>query len=221
MIYVYAFCLTPPSHRTLPQGIAAMTQWVVESAVAAIVEPDLDVTPLKDDDQLLMTAVLSHDRVLCDAFAEATLLPLRFGTQFTDEASLRAHLRQHQQTYRQRLEALHDKAEYLLKLTPMPWVDEPLSGDLRGRDYFLAKKERLQRQSAWVEQRQRQLEALVAHWQASGVGVVESPAHEGQLRFHVLGDRDSDVDLKQACQAIAPAWHSECSLPLPPYHFAT
>ena len=88
MIYVYALCPTPGESLSLPQGIAQPVQLLVAEGLGAIAEPEVDVAQVREDDAQLMEAVLAHDRVLGQLFAQMPLLPLRFGTQFKDLSSL-------------------------------------------------------------------------------------------------------------------------------------
>ncbi|MGD1905175.1 MAG: GvpL/GvpF family gas vesicle protein [Leptolyngbyaceae cyanobacterium] len=221
-IYIYGFCVAPMgADFELPAGIASQTYLIQTGSLGAIAETHSDIQALKDNDQQLMTAILSHDRVLQDVFDQVPVLPLRFGTQFNQVSAVEAYLHNHQDHYLKRLELLADKAEYLLKLKPKIVDTPPLSDTLTGRDYFLAKKARLQAQSSYQQTQQQQLQALIAHLQQVG-HVLLSPTQEGQQRLHLLATRQKTVvegDLSQ-WQAIAPTWEMYCSDPLPPYHFA-
>lgn len=223
-IYVYGFCPVPTRGTLeLPEGIASPTYLTQVGDLGAIAEAGLDIPALKDNDQQLMTAILSHDRVLQEIFDQGSVLPLRFGTQFAHQAALAAYLQHHQTQHLQQLSQLASKAEYLIKLTPQPIGTPSPSETLTGRAYFLDKKRRLQAQTAHQQQQQQQLDALLAHLQQTYGDVVLSPAQEGQQRLHLLGDRQPtfvDSALGQ-WQAIAPAWEIDCSAPLPPYHFTS
>ena len=207
----------------MPAGIAHPTvQLVSGGQLEAIAEFDLDVSHIKDDDQQLINAVLTHDRVLGQMFTQTVLLPLRFGTQFTSRDALRTYLQTHQASYLQRLEVLGDKAEYLVKLAPNPLKLPPLDETLKGRDYFLAKKNRLQRQAQAQAQQDEELQRFLAHLQTTGVAFVQSTPQEGEERFHILSMRDIAIAEAQltAWQQLVPSWQLYCSEPLPPYHFA-
>ena len=222
MIYVYAFCPSPLAPLSIPEGIAHPVQLVSVGLLGAIAEFGLDVSELKEDDQQLMAAVLKHDHVLGNLFAQTALLPLRFGTQFKGEGFLQAYLETHQETYLHRLEALSDKAEYLVKLAPKPVAPPPLAETLKGRAYFLAKKERLQIQTQAETQQEEELQQLLAHLQLTHVKYVQSPPHEGEERLHVLSMRDPAIATVQLShwQQLIPSWQLYYSEPLPPYHFA-
>jgi len=224
LIYVYALCPPLPETLPLPAGIAhASVQLVTAGELSAIAEFDLDVSHLKDDDQQLMQAVLVHDHVLTQMFAATVLLPLRFGTQLTDEAALVAYLQEHQVTYQSRLAALANKAEYLVKLTPNPIELPPLDESLKGRDYFLAKKQRLQAQTQAQTQQNDELQRLSDHLQDRDMPFVQSAPQAEEERLHVLAHRDRAIAQAQIAewQALIPSWQITCSEPLPPYHFAS
>ncbi len=223
LLYVYGFCAMPiRGDFELPAGIASQTCLIQTETLGAIAEAHLDISALKDNDQQLVTAILSHDRVLQTVFDQVPVLPLRFGTQFAHEASLSAYLRQHQSQHLQQLRQLAHKAEYLLRLTPQD-LDVPApKDDLTGRAYFLAKKHRLQAQAAHQQAQQQQLQALLTHLQQADNEVVLSPAQGQQQRLHLLADRQSAwvPEALSQWQSIAPTWAIDCSPPLPPYHFA-
>lgn len=221
LVYVYAFCWVPAAPLELPQGIAAPTILVQAGALGAIAETDLDIATLKDNDQQLMTAILTHDRVLCDVFAQTTLLPLRFGTQFAGNEALHQHLQHHQQTYCDRLQTLRGQAEYLIKLTPRPLDVPPPEDNVKGREYFLAKKRRLQAQADAQAAQRQQFETLLSHLEQSCPALIHDAPQAEQERLHLLAGRDGqqlDRTLTTG-QALAPDWEIQRSEPLPPYHF--
>ncbi|WP_008318063.1 GvpL/GvpF family gas vesicle protein [Leptolyngbya sp. PCC 6406] len=221
MIYVYGFCPTPVSPWELPEGIANPTTLITVGAVAAIAELDLDVSGLKTNDQQLMTAVLSHDRVLQDLFAQTDVLPLRFGTQFSDPTALRSYLEQNGARHGMQLAQLRGKAEYRVELTPKSLNLPPLATELKGREYFAEKKRRLQVQGDYQRQQDQELAALIDYLQRHGQGLHLGTAQDGLERLYLLGSRQSeavDADLAEAGM-LAPGWTIHRSVPLPPYHF--
>ncbi|MEM1291107.1 MAG: GvpL/GvpF family gas vesicle protein [Cyanobacteria bacterium P01_H01_bin.162] len=223
MIYVYALCPTPGESLSLPQGIAQPVQLLVAEGLGAIAEPEVDVAQVREDDAQLMEAVLAHDRVLGQLFAQMPLLPLRFGTQFKDRSSLQTFLHSHQQTYLQRLQTLQDRAEYLLKLSPQPYAAPAVDETVRGREYFLAKKRRLQEQTAALAQQQGELQSFLTTLTAAHIPFVQSAPQEEEERLHILLSRDALTaqTLLAEWQRQLPTWQLVCSEPLPPYHFAT
>lgn len=224
MIYVYAFCPKPSIPLSLPVGItSAPVQLISVGDLGAIAELDVDVSHIKDDDQQLMTAVLNHDRVLGHLFTQTVLLPLRFGTQFIHQASLQSYLQTHQLTYLQRLDALANKAEYLVKLAPKSVAVPPVDSTVTGRAYFLAKKTRLQAQTQVQLQQTDELHHFLETLHTSHIAYVQSSPQEGEERLHLLLMRDPDRATAQLAdwQRQLPSWDLSCSQPLPPYHFAT
>ena len=220
-IDVYGFCPLPQPTLTLPQGINQDTTVVVEGTLGAIAEMGVDLEPLQDDDQKLMAAVLSHDQVLQKVFAQTDILPLRFGTQFANGDALQQYLQTHQEQHLQTLATLRDQAEYGIALTPHPITLPPLAPELKGRDYFAAKKQRLQTQSDRQQQQQQQLNTLIAAWQQEGLTMQRGPSQQESERLYVLASHQpSEVShLLNTAQTLAPDWDCTVSSSLPPYHF--
>lgn len=208
----------------MPEGIThAAVQLVSTGALGAIVEPDLDVSNFKDNDEELMTAVITHDQVLGQLFKQTPLLPLRFGTQFTHEASLQTYLMTHEKTHLNRLGLLSQKAEYLIKLSPRSQSLPPLDESLKGRSYFLAKKQRLQVQTQTQTQQTAELQDFFTHLKDTGVEFIQGESREEEAaRLHLLLERDAEIAQSQimSWQQQLSCLQLDCSEPLPPYHFA-
>lgn len=224
MIYVYALCPTPSAPLSLPEGIAhEAVDLIVVGELGAISENGIDIAQVKEDDTKLMDAVLAHDRVLGELFAQTPLLPLRFGTQFKDQASLSTFLESHGDTYRERLDTLQDKAEYLLKLAPKVLELSEIDSTLKGRDYFLEKKRRIQAYADAQHQQTYELQAFLTALEQAQVPFILSTPQEGEERLHVLLGRELSPTqaLMTKWQQQLPSWQLICSEPLPPYHFAT
>jgi hypothetical protein len=223
-MYTYAFLLHPKRPFDLPAGIKSKAQLVSMEDIAALVELDLDFETLQQSDETLMQAVLAHDRVLRELFQQVTVLPLRFGTRFVSHQGLLDHLKAHQAEYLAKLDWLKNKAEYLLKLSPVPPPPEEktIAPDQKGRDYFLAKKQAYQAQLEWQQQQQSELEQLLQtiapyypHW-------VRGEASNGTERVYVLGDRIQErllYEYAQRWQMQFCRWQLSVGDPLPPYHF--
>jgi hypothetical protein len=202
--------------------IGGTLQMIDAEILGAIAEPDIDITQLKEDDEGLMQAVLNHDRVLTQLFAQIPLLPLRFGTQFAHIQAVQQHLLEHHQTYAERLAHLTDKAEYLLKLSPKPPELPGLSEELKGRAYFLAKKERLQAQSQRQQQQDEEFAALMEALTAAPFPWIQIPPNAGEERLNLLLARNNAIAQTQIVPLLArlTTWDVFMSEPLPPYHFA-
>lgn len=220
-LYLYAVCLLPDQPLALPAGLQADTLLMTVENVGAIAELHIDLAVLQADDQRLLTAVLSHDRVIGEIFQQTTVLPLRFGTQMTSLEGLQAHLQTNLSAYRTKLKQLSGKAEYQLKLEPATISLPPLPEGLKGRDYFLAKKQRLEDQTQALQQQQVQLDDLLDRIRQDYPDSVQSP-HEDGARVFVLVDHANVPILHQQAQtwqAGSPAWQIILSEALPPYHF--
>lgn len=220
-MYTYAFLHTPIAPLVLSTGISGTLQTVKADRLAAVVEPALTVDSLQTSDERLMQAVLKHDRIICDLFAQTTVLPLRFGTYFVSKEALQAHLTDRQAQYLELLSQLDGKAEYLLKLIPKQEVETTAASDLKGTDYFLAKKQRVQEQ-AECQQQQNERSNLMQHLADAGISYQPVESREGVERLYVLGDRAGEEQLKKLLaqwQEQCPRWELDLSGALPLYHF--
>jgi Gas vesicle synthesis protein GvpL/GvpF len=220
-MYTYAFLHSDVAHLNLPDGISG-SLWLINTAhLSALVEPKLDFEALQQSDNQLMQAVLAHDRVVRDVFRQTEILPLRFGTQFVSEVGILEHLHAHTSEYLDKLAQLTGKAEYTLKFTPIDHPEPVISSDAKGKDYFLAKKQRYQTQ---LEQQQAQADEIervketVAHLYPYVVSVTQ----DGIERIHLLVSRQDEALLSQQVQAwqlACPHWELIPGEALPPYHF--
>ncbi len=220
-IYLYSICPRPAQPLVLPLGLAEPTQIIAVNNVAAVVETGVDLAALQTDEPRLLNAVLSHDRVICELFQHTPLLPLRFGTQIASIKHLREHLISQEADYTAKLKILAPKAEYQVKLIAAEVAAPPLAEGLTGREYFLAKKQRLQDQTAAQEQQQAELAQLLDRLYSDYGDSIESEAPAGEARIYVLVDRD-DHTLPQWIEEMrshSPHWTLILSEPLPPYHF--
>lgn len=223
-MYTYAFLKTPLTPLTLPPGMNAFVQTADAGQLSAVIEPALTLESLQEDDALLVQAVLAHDRILCSLFLQTTILPLRFGTSFSSLSSLLAHLHTHQQTYLSKLAQLDDKAEYTLKLTPVTVPELSIAPEVKGKDYFLAKKQQYQAQLSYQKQQEkamRQIEQTIA--QTSPHHYL-SEAENGDKTLYLLVARDRESQLCQQIQTLQqqnPQWELNLGEALPPYHFVT
>lgn len=220
-LYLYGLCLCPDQPLDFPPGIEGEVSLVVVDALAALVEANLDLEAIQADNGQLLRAVLSHDRVLCHMFQQTTLLPLRFGTQLTSLDDLTTHLTQQQDAYRAKLAALAHQAEYQIKLVPGELEPLPLPEGLTGRDYFLAKKQRLQdfslAQQQQQDERQRLIQTIMADYADAVVDEVAL-----STKVYVLLPQNQQEALAATLaqwQALAPSWELQMSDALPPYHF--
>lgn len=220
-IYLYSICPRPSQPLILPLGLAEPTQLIAVDDVAAVVETGVDLGALQTDEPRLLNAVLSHDRVICELFQHTPLLPLRFGTQIASLDHLRAHLASQAADYTAKLSILAPKVEYQLKLIALEVTLPPLAAGLTGRDYFLAKKQRLHDQAATQALQQSELNQLLDRIYSLYGDCIEAEGPDGEARLYLLVDRN-DSTLPQRVEdwrSQAPHWQLLLSEPLPPYHF--
>ena len=221
-MYTYAFLHTPKAPLVLIKGISGTLETVKADRLLAVVEPELTVDSLQTSDEQLMQAVLKHDRIICDLFAQTTVLPLRFGTYFVSKEALLAHLTDRQTQYLDQLARLDGKAEYLLKLIPKREPETAIAPDLKGKDYFLAKKQRIQEQADWQQQQQIERSNLMQHFTEAGILHQAVESREGIERLYLLGDRSGEEKLRGVLagwQAQCSRWELDLSGALPLYHF--
>ncbi|MBE9108501.1 GvpL/GvpF family gas vesicle protein [Nodosilinea sp. LEGE 07298] len=220
-IYLYSICPRPQQPLTLPLGLAEPTQLIAVDDIAAVVETGVDLETLQTDEPRLLNAVLSHDRVICELFQATPLLPLRFGTQIASLENLKDHLAHQGADYAAKLEALAQKAEYQLKLIAQEVELPPLAEGLTGRNYFLAKKQRLQDQTTAQAQQQAELAQVLDYIYSAYSDCLEAESPAGEARVYILIDRD-DQSLPEKVdewRSQATHWSLMLSDPLPPYHF--
>lgn len=213
-----------PAGTALPtlSGIQTDVQFMDYQGLCAVIELGIDYAAIATDDQRLMQAVLTHDRVLQEVFQAVTVLPLQFGTQFYSEEGLLQHLEEHQQSYRQQLAQLTNQGEYLLKLIPVEQSEPTTPSQAKGRDYFLAKKQRYQAQADYQQQQQAELAELKRAIADSYPAWKHSEPKDGIERFYLLLPRDQEPQIQDQCQMWQeqfPRWTLFVSAPLPPYHF--
>jgi Gas vesicle synthesis protein GvpL/GvpF len=220
-MYTYAFFKTPATELTLPPGIAGDVQIVGNAEISALVESALDLTWVEQDDTRLVQAVLTHDRVICELFWQTPILPLRFGTWFVSLESLLTHLDANQSAYLAKLTQFVGKAEYKLKIIPQESNPTPLSSEVKGKDYFVAKKQRYEFQLAQQTQRAAELQELLGLITQAYPQHVQNAASDHQ-KIYLLIDRHQEGKLYehlQQWQSRSPLWELILGEALPPYHF--
>jgi hypothetical protein len=221
-MYTYAFLLNAKQPLELPEGIWGSLELISLAELAALVEPDLALDTLQSDRQL-MQAVLSHDRVIQEVFQQTAVLPLRFGTCFISRQGLLDHLRAHQQKYLEKLIQLQDKAEYAIKLVPLSFPETTIASEIKGKEYFLAKRQLYQKQADWQQQQQQEWQSLNSlmseHYPEAVRG---GEANDGAERFYVLRSPQEAQDLQAQLsiwQRQLHYWEMSLGEALPPYHF--
>ncbi len=221
-MYTFALLKPPLTPLLLPMGLKGVVQLVQTATLAAVVEPDVTITVLQTDDAMLMQSVLVHDRVMRELFTQTTILPLRFGTCFDAVPSLLHYLEANQQQYLDTLNQLEGQAEYMLTLTPKPLPEVTLAPELKGKEYFLAKKQQYQAQLAYQQQQQQELANLKDAIAQSDTQTLIGQAIEQSERIYLLAARQQEANLMQQIdrwQDNCPLWEIVCGEALPPYHF--
>lgn len=223
-MYVYAFVYHRGLDLEFPVGIARPVRLVVGDRLAAVVEPDVAIDELQADDERLMHAVLAHDRVICDINRQTdALLPLRFGTLFPSEQTLRAHLKGRDREYGAKLDRLAGKAEYTLKFTPGDPPEESATSRLKGKDYLLAKKQRYRERQWFQREQKREWEEIRATISTLYPEAIVAEAQENTQRLHLLAPYPNETLYQihfPAWQQACPRWQIQLDGPLPVYHFA-
>jgi hypothetical protein len=221
-MYTYAFFKMPAAAMPPLDGIAGSLRMVGNGTLCALVEDNLDLELIQQDDNQLVQAVLTHDRVICELFWQQTILPLRFGTLFVSEASLLHHLASHQDDYLAQLDHFEGKAEYRLKLTPLELEDATIEPQISGRSYFQAKKQRVQQQVDQRSLQHQELRQLLLAIASAYPNYILNEAQDGIEKLYLLVDRQTEGELYQNLQR----WQDQCNHwelmlgeALPPYHF--
>jgi Gas vesicle synthesis protein GvpL/GvpF len=220
-LHIYALILTPTTKLFLPQGIFQQVKIINSDRLSAIIESDINLELIKEDDQKLIDAVLCHDRVICEIFAQTTVLPLRFGIAFASETTLISHLTNYYDDYLAKLQELINKAEYTLKFTALAPPELDLPQENSGRGYFLAKKQKYQKQQEFYENQEKQWENVVKlindHYPCIAQGEGE------QRKILLLTDKNIEnllLTQLENWQIICENWEINMTVGLPPYHFS-
>jgi|JI9StandDraft_1071089.scaffolds.fasta_scaffold03125_9 Gas vesicle synthesis protein GvpL/GvpF len=234
-MYTYAFLKPLKVPFELPFGLVSPLELIISNKeVAALVEPELSLEDLKDNEERLMEAVLSHDRVLCEMFQKTTVLPLRFGTYFLSREILLEHLESQSDLYLQKLNYFEGNAEYLLKSIPREYSPEQLlpasetTEPASGRNYFLQKKRAYQLQQEYQQQQKQEWEELLTFFNRHYDTLLGEPQDGDAFgryaieRLYLLVSRQEEFLLGervQQWQLLTPHWELHLSNALPPYHF--
>ena len=166
-----------------------------------------------------------HARVIASCFKQATVLPFRFGTTFTDDEALRRSVRSNQRQFQANVERLRGKAEMHLKVL----VDDTCPGNsLRnmtvGQEYLTSLRESATRQ----RERQSRARALSVQMHRMFLPLAEEITCKRMESGKMLLDIAHLIDGKtveryQNKYSSATLQMKECSMqlsgPWPPYHF--
>lgn len=221
-LYTYGFLGTPVASLELPVGISSSVRLISSAGVSALVEPGISLELLQNNDEELIKAVLCHDRVISEIFRKTTVLPLRFGTSFESKKSLLTHLESHAEEYLEKLNQLNQKSEYILKFIARTPDQSIIPTEARGKQYFLAKKQRYQVQQDFYTVQTGEWENAVDQiTEIYKSAIVVKPENEA-ARIYVLVSRENEHLLAEqflTWQKACPSWELQLGEAVAPYHF--
>jgi len=224
-MYTYALIQTPETSLELPPGLVGDLELVGTPQLTAITEPRISppkMEALVQDDQLLEQAYLHYGVVVCNLFAQTTILPLKFYHCFRDRPALEDHLSTHQDQYLKTLHTLEGKGEYILKAVPKPLDLPPVEKEQKGKAYFLAKKQRYQQQQEHQNQQEEQWDRLTEQVLALYPQAIIPEPQEDKRQLFWLADKNGRSLLENhllTWQERYPDWDLTLSDPIPPYDF--
>ncbi len=219
------------------QGVAGTRPRLIAGDGAAALVSDVPDQPLtlgRDD-------ALAHARVLADAFAAGTVLPMRFGVVMADADDVRLRLLAgHAGELQGQLAALTGKVEVNVRAT---YKQDELLREVLGEDRSIMRlRESLQGQPedatyfARIELGERVSAAMQRKRESDSAGIIEAlslaalavevaePHHE-RIVVHAsfLVQRDRLVELDEVLEALARAQADRirftCSEEMPPHSF--
>ncbi|MBO3457736.1 GvpL/GvpF family gas vesicle protein [Aetokthonos hydrillicola Thurmond2011] len=223
-LYTYAFLKTPTVKLNLPKGIFNQVVLIDNSGISAVVEPELYLDNLVKNDQQLIQIALDHNRVICEIFCQVSVLPLRLGTSFNSYEAILNYLKSHADAYKEKLDSLEGKSEYLLKLIPRKLEETAPVIETAGKQYFLAKKQRYKEQQDFQNTQMNERDNLIDYinqlYSSSTITQAESKGEEGRIYF-LLSPQEESLLLENlsSWQQAYPLWDLQLGEALPPYHF--
>jgi hypothetical protein len=229
-IYTYAFLKSDISASLdLPNGQFDQVQIIHTGNLAALIEPNISINSLKQDENTLIRAVISHHSIIGHVFSQTTLLPLRFGTCFISLEDLSTYLKQNEQPYLVKLNHFEGKAEYSIKLIPrdLPLDNQNISLDnsphKSGRQYFLAKKQLHQIQLAHQQQRAEEKDKFISLISQTFPEYLQTDGPTSPLTtIYILTHREDTQTLNEIVhnfQINCNYWDFQVESLIPPYHF--
>ncbi|MEM8993634.1 MAG: GvpL/GvpF family gas vesicle protein [Acidobacteriota bacterium] len=188
------------------------------------------------DLQWLLPRAEYHQSVVSAAAEVGALLPVRFGTIFSDRAALEAWVEPRNAALADALESLRGRSEWAIRLLA---ADRPSGGDKAtaedsGRSYLLARKsardaegQRHRELERAADELEKKLASIFVGITKLGVRNVDKSLRraDGDTRtvvanWSALADRDSEVpltDIEEAARALG--LDVEMTGPWPPYNF--
>jgi hypothetical protein len=123
-----------------------------------------------------------------------TVLPSRFGTEFTSDLVIQEHFKDNLSLYLQKLTKLDNKAEIALTLRSIAPPELAIPAHLTGRDYFLAKKQQAQQQLQWQEECDRIRHEAITLLSELGVEIRSKNPDSPSDSYILLYDRTVPVE---------------------------
>lgn len=216
-MHVYALVNRSRVELTLPEGVLGPLEIVSHKQLTAIVEPDLQLDDLQQNDAILLQAVLAHDRVIRELFRQTTVLPLRF-TTFPTRTNLIADLETNQAKYLGILARLDGQVEVTLKLVLVENPEPEVPPQLKGKEYFLAKKQLYQAQQQQRDAQAQEFNSVIQAIAQLYPIVIQSDLQQAYL----LVPQEKVPDLQAQVsnfEKIITSWQLYLGEALPPFHF--
>ena len=218
--------------RARPIELPVPEVYLLTHGEIALVVAEADPAGFTVDEQELTAdspvvgSIRRHDAVVRAVFAGQPVLPLRFGTVFTDETAALGLLADHHDELRDRLDELADHREWGARVHPpdASGPDELDTGGLSGTEYLLMRQRQLS--AADVAKRRRDIAAATMHLALAG-HATDSTRRErtGVLLdgvYLIPNDRESDFRAefdRLAGDLDAQGISAELTGPWPPYSF--
>jgi hypothetical protein len=216
MIYAYGICGHAVAATLLGRrGLGGARLRAVErGGLAAIYTRHRSLRP-----RPIPKLIVDHERVVEAIMASGAVLPLRFGTEFTNEEKLANALADRRDEFLRSLERVRGKAEIGIRVTPEHASCDHRTARSTGRDYLLARAREQRRRRAAVHAVHAELAAL-----SRATFVRQPPRPPAVFVAAYLVDHERGADFRlQAIQLARRREGLQTSVtgPWPPYSFAT
>lgn len=222
-IYIYAILLSPANNLDLPKGIKNLVELVVCEDIVAVIERGISSKDLQEPEDILLSSVISHDRVIQKIFSQISLIPLRFGTIFISISSLLNNLKNNQIQYLQELNKINDKVEHTMKFLPIVFESNNLKDEnTKGKNYLLAKKKSYQLQQNFKLEQEKQWQVIKNAIYQKLLNKVVIEETEEIKKIFLLTNKNTNINnLITFEQELSQYWEIIISQPLPCYHFTS
>ena len=177
----------------------------------------------------LATASVAHQRVIGALARDTEILPARLGTVFRDDASLRAHVREHLRELKKDFARVKDSDEWGVKVFEGSPVPVAIPKVRSGKEYLAAKAALLPRR-----QNSSLTNGDLSEFQAALKRVAQETATAGRIsggqrgllfQTSLLIKRHKQPQLQSILKKFSTQWGKarriECTGPWPPYSFVS